>query len=116
MKTILFAGLTTLALAGAIVPTANAAPATAFNPYTAQSSATQLSPSDLVGLANHGYLRDQGIPSSGALVAQYQLGNITAKDLVDSAVKANRLPAQVAQDANYLRSVDNQLQVIANIR
>lgn len=118
MKTILFAGLATLTLAGSIVPAVSAAPtpATAFNPYTARSTAAQLSPSDLVGLANHGYLRDQGIPSSGALIAQYQMGTITANDLVQGAIKANRLPAQVAQDSTYLQSVDAQLQTIANIR
>ena len=118
MKTLLLAGFTTLALS-TIAPIAKTEPAaTALNPYKAEvsTSAAALTPAELVGLASHGYLKQQGIPSSGALVSQYQFGTISAGDLANAAVAENRLSPQLALERGYLEAVNNQLQIISNNR
>ena len=46
---------------------------------------------DLVFLAYQGYLKEQGIPSNGAFVNSVRQGDISAKDLVQSAIQLGRL-------------------------
>ncbi|MFN6474710.1 hypothetical protein [Nostoc sp. DedQUE07] len=87
--------LTTLLLFAAILPAAaqtQTAP-TSFNPYMAkQPSTNQLNSFNLATLAYQGYLKDQGIPSNGALMSAIASGTIAAQDIIQAAVKANRLP------------------------
>jgi hypothetical protein len=114
MKSLLLASLTTLALSTLVAPSAQAQPRTAFNPHISTSTATaQLSPADLVFLARNGYLREQGVPSNGALADQFRSGKLTAQELVARAIQANRLPAQVAQDQGYIFAVESNLQTIS---
>jgi hypothetical protein len=112
--------LTTLA---ALTLTTVAAPAvqaepTAFNPTVVGETtiARQLSPVALVTLAQQGKLQAQGIPSYGALVIQYQLGQLDAQTLIQGAIQANRLPAEVASNQGYVNAVNTQLQIISNAR
>ncbi len=74
------------------------------------TSTVQLTPSQLVSLAYSGEFRKQGIPGYAALIAEIHQGEITAKDLVQSAVKAHKLPTQVSTSQGYLGAVQNQLQ------
>lgn len=46
----------------------------------------------LLALADREDFRTQGIPSYAALASAHQLGTISAKDLVQSVVKADLLP------------------------
>lgn len=116
MKRFLIATLTTLALS-VIATTEVKAESTAFNPYPANPGVTisQLSPFELVTTANQGQLRQQGIPSFSRLTSEFQLGRIGAKDLVQAAIRAQRLPAQTANDSSYLSAVQEQLQLVNNI-
>lgn len=68
-----------------------------------------LKPFNVAFLAYQGYLQDQGIPSASDLVFEYQKGSLTANDVVQAAVKANRLPAEVLNDQGYLSAVETQL-------
>jgi hypothetical protein len=116
MKRFFLATLTTLALYVIATPEVRAEP-TAYNPAPTTSGETtaQLSPFELVTTANQGQLSQQGIPSFSQLTAEFQLGRISAKDLVQAAIQANRLPAQTANDASYLSAVQAQLQLVNNI-
>ncbi|MEH1851180.1 MAG: hypothetical protein V7L11_05690 [Nostoc sp.] len=65
-------------------------------------------------LAYQGYLKNQGIPSAGALVFAYQTETLTAKDVVQAAVKDNKLPAEVLNDKDYINAVDLELKWLSN--
>ena len=116
MKRFILAGLTTLALCTAMVSTANADP-TAFNPYNAVNAASdRIPPSDLVSMAQRGYLKPQGIPGYLGLASAYTLGQIGAKEVVQGAVNAQLLPAVAVSDQGYLNLVDAQLQTQIRVR
>lgn len=115
MKSLLIAGLTTLALSTVLAPSVQAQPRTAFNPQMQTPTMNAyLNPAQLVFFARNGYLREQGVPSNSDLVNQYKSGKLTAQGLVDRAVQANRLPAEVAQDQGYIFAVESNLQVISS--
>jgi hypothetical protein len=111
--------LTTLLLSAAIFPAAaqaqtTGATSTSFNPYVAnQSSTNALSPFSLTSLAYQGYLKDQGIPSNGALIDAIASRTITAQDMIQAAVKANRLPEQTLSDRGYSHHLEEQMAGLA---
>jgi hypothetical protein len=108
--------LTTLLLSAAILPTAVNAQGTqtsptSLNPYVAnQSSTNHLSPFNLAYLAYRGYLKDQDIPSNDALIDAIVSGTVTAQDVMQAAVKANRLPEQTLNDQGYRFALEDLLQ------
>jgi hypothetical protein len=113
MQRFILSGLTTLALATTVVSSVNAQTPTAVNPYVANTTEVkQLTPAQVAALATQGYFQAQGIPANTTLTQAYRLGTISAKDVVEGAVRANRLPAEVADDTSYIMAVDNQLQVV----
>jgi hypothetical protein len=71
--------------------------------------ANQLSPFNLAFLAYQGYLEDQGIPSDGDLRNAITSGTITAQDIMQAAVKANRLSEQTLGDQGYRNNLEVQL-------
>jgi hypothetical protein len=107
--------LTTLLLSAAILPAAVKAQdikisPTSLNPYVAnQSSTNQLSPFNLSYLAYRGYLEDQGIPSSSELIDSLMSGTITAQDVMQAAVKVNRLPEKTLNDQSYRFALEGLL-------
>lgn len=112
MKRLIIGSLSVLLVATATTPAVKAEPI-AVNLPTIQNSPTskvELTPNQLVSLAYSGYLKSQGVPSYGALSAAVNQGSINAQDLVQSAIKAHRLPAQVLANQGYLGNVQNQLQ------
>jgi hypothetical protein len=82
----------------------------------ANNSFTQskVSPHQLVFLAYQGYFVNQGIPKYVALTTAYNSRRVTSKDLVNAAIKSNRLPANSITDANYLNNVENFLTDLSN--
>ncbi|GBE95236.1 hypothetical protein [Nostoc cycadae] len=85
---------------------------TAINSYMSPSNATTfrgIQPFNLVYLAYQGNLKSQGIPSGSTLIFQHQIGTLNARDLVQAAVKAKKLPDQFLHDSTYLSAVDVQL-------
>jgi hypothetical protein len=100
---ILLAAITLIpGIAAAQTPTNNSS-------NQAVNSKIYVQPFNTAFLAYQGYLKEQGIPSAGALVFAYQTGNLTANDVVQAAVKANKLPTEVLNDQSYLSAVDSQL-------
>lgn len=115
MKRLVLSGLSLLLLTTATVPSA-IAQTTALNSVTSTSTSTnQLTPFNLVSLAHRGYFQEQGIPGYSNFSAAYHLGRITAEDLVQAAVKSNRLDAELLTDQDYLSAVEAQLSGLANI-
>ena len=109
MKRLILTGISVL------LATANASTASAQ--HIAINSATlnrtvvtsQLTPFNLVSLANQGYFQAQGIPSSGALISAHRSGRVSAEDLVKSAVTTHRLSPEVLNNRGYLSAVNFQL-------
>ncbi|MEH1942318.1 MAG: hypothetical protein V7L01_19180 [Nostoc sp.] len=77
-------------------------------------NASYLQPFNTAFLAYQGNLKEQGIPSGSALIYEYQIGKLTAKNVVQAAVSANKLPAQVLNDPSYLNAVESQLTSFSN--
>ena len=73
------------------------------------SKVSYLKPFDAVFLAYQSNLKAQGSPSGSALVSQYQIGNLTALNVVKTAVNAKKLPAQALNHKGYLNAVESQL-------
>ena len=69
-----------------------------------------MNPFNLVHLAYRGYFRDQGIPGYSAFLSAYETGKVSSKDIVQNAVKKNKLPPQVLEDRGYLRAVEAHLE------
>ncbi|MEH2071461.1 MAG: hypothetical protein V7K47_25480 [Nostoc sp.] len=78
------------------------------------NNGSYLQPFNIVFIAYQGYLKGQGIPSMGNLLYQYQIGKVTAKDVVEAGIKANKLPAEVRNDEYYLSAVELQLSSLGN--
>ncbi len=82
----------------------------ALNPVvTANPAVSQLTPFDLSFLAYRGYLQDQGIPGGQLLVSELEAGTVSAKDVVQAAIKAHRLPEQMLTDQSYSQALESQL-------
>ncbi|BAZ31520.1 hypothetical protein NIES4074_39930 [Cylindrospermum sp. NIES-4074] len=81
----------------------------AANPDINSANIRYLPPFNVAFLAYQGYLKEQGIPSAGGLIFEYQTGQLTAKDVVQAAIKANKLPAAVLSDRSYLSAIEAEL-------
>ncbi|MEH1817036.1 MAG: hypothetical protein V7K26_32865 [Nostoc sp.] len=73
------------------------------------SNLSYLKPFDAAFLAYQSNLKAQGSPSGSALVSQYQTVNLTALNVVKTAVNAKKLPAQALNHKGYLNAVESQL-------
>jgi hypothetical protein len=108
--------LTTLVLFAASLPSAVQAQTTSTAPISLSPNAVnepkvnQLRPFNLAYLAYQGYLKDQGIPSNAALISAVASGRITAEDIIQAAVKTNRLPERMLKDQGYRNNLEDQLQ------
>lgn len=106
--------LMSVAIAPAVraeMPPANSSDSTLENSPSAQEQTTAF---NLVTLAYQGFFQEQGIPSAGALLQAYRAGDISAEDLVRSAIEANRLPPEVLDDREYMAAVQSYLNVLVN--
>lgn len=112
MKNLIFGSLSLLLMSAATAPAVRAE-TTAANPAVSSSipsDVTHTTPFNLVTLAYQGYFREQGIPSYAALIVAHQAGRISAEDLVESAIRANKLPSQILNDQGYLNAVEFKLE------
>ncbi len=111
MKGLIISSLSLLIVSTATAPAVHAEK-TVFNPAVTSrtdSNIPHITPFNLVNLAYHGYLKDQGIPSYSVLRTAYFEDKISAVDIVRSAVAARRLPKEALSDKQYLNSVAQQL-------
>ncbi|MBW4510644.1 MAG: hypothetical protein KME64_29630 [Scytonematopsis contorta HA4267-MV1] len=76
---------------------------------TSNNTSRNLTPFHLVFLGYQGYLKNQGIPSYGALISAHQLMNIHGRDLVKAGIEARLLPADTLTNQEYVHAVDTQL-------
>jgi hypothetical protein len=76
---------------------------------TSSNIDSNLTPFHLVFLGYQGYLKNQGIPSYGAFISEYQLMNIHGRELVKAGIEARLLPADTLMNQKYVHAVDNQL-------
>ncbi|MCC5634433.1 hypothetical protein LC593_00925 [Nostoc sp. CHAB 5844] len=111
MKSIIFGSLSLFLISTAIAP-AYGREKTVINVAASGNISrltTSIEPFNLVGLAYQGQLKNQGIPAYGSLVQAYLTRQISAKDVVRSAVLANKLPSQVLNDQEYINAVKDTL-------
>lgn len=97
MNRVLFAAASTIALFGQLAPTVHA------------QTLPQVTPFEIVNLAQSGYFKDQGIPSQNILAAAYQSGDVTAEDVVKAAVEGNRVSEEVIKDDRFIHAVAQYL-------
>ncbi|ARV57264.1 hypothetical protein BZZ01_00255 [Nostocales cyanobacterium HT-58-2] len=115
MKRILFVGLsaiTTFSLtAFPVLAQSQISPSqeisTTFTTYKAPAS--EISPNNLVFLAYRGALGSKGIPSYVNLLQAFYTGEVTAAQIVKSAVETNKLPVEMMSDESYISAVRTSL-------
>jgi hypothetical protein len=110
MKRLVLGGLSVLLMSVAIAPSVKAESMAVNAADAGTSIARKTTPFNLVHLAQRGYFAPQGIPSYGTLLSAYRSGQISARDLVKSAVDANRIPPEVLNDRGYINAVESQLE------
>lgn len=101
-----------------LISAINSLPAVNAQTLVKTNSATttyQVTPFNLVILARHGYFQQQGIPGHLALSAAYNLGRITALDIVRAAVQVNRISSEYLSDRSFLKAVTAQLEILLKI-
>lgn len=75
----------------------------------ARAETVEATPFQLISLAQDGYLKNQGIPKGSTFINEYQEGRITPNDLVQAAIRDNRLTENTLHDRAYLNSVTQQM-------
>ncbi len=108
MKRLIGGGLSILLLSATFVPTVKAdvlSSPDGTQMDSASKEAHQITPFNLVYRAYRGEFSEQGIPGYTQFLMAYQTGEISPEDLVESAVKASRLPASTLSDESYLSAV-----------
>ncbi|MBD2305692.1 hypothetical protein H6G17_09220 [Chroococcidiopsis sp. FACHB-1243] len=110
MKFTILGGLSVLLFSIANVPILGVETAAAADRENSTAVRYQLRPFNLVYLAYQGYFRDQGIPGYSAFLAAYESGRVSAEELVQSAVKKNKLSPETASDRGYLRAVKSYIE------
>lgn len=98
----LLGGMTVLAVCFSVAPITHAQSASSAG--TRQTTAFELS-----GLAQNGYLANQGIPSAGLLSSDLQSGRITAEDIVNAGIRANLVSSDALNDRGYVRAIEYNL-------
>lgn len=106
MKHLVISTLSLLALGAIATPMAAAA-----ETLSAAVSSVRTAPSafNLVSHAERGYFAAHGIPGYGQFAAELQQGAIDAEDLINRAIEAGYLTAEVKHDASFVKAVENQL-------
>jgi hypothetical protein len=105
MKRFMYLGLTVLLVTTATISAAKAETTSAAT----KASTSELTPFDLAIFAYRGSFSAQGIPSYNTFYDSYRTGRIDAKQVVQAAVDAKRLSADVLNDRGYLGAVDAQI-------
>lgn len=109
MKQVLSSTLSAMALAIAAVAT----PAIASEPTLLSTKVVvQTPPVTLVNLAQQGYLRNQGIPSSQALTQAIAAGQVTPETLVKAGIQSNLVSSDTLNDQGYLNVIEVQFRDI----
>lgn len=89
--------------------TANAQSAVSNVAVENRSTSLSMNAFELASMAYQGAFRNQGIPGYGFLVAAHNQGQLSAKDVIQAAINANRLPAVTITDQEFLNAVEANL-------
>ena len=111
-KSLMLICLSILTIIGSI-PIANAQ--TLARPNIATET-SQTTPVNLVYLAHRGYFQEKGIPSYLSLRTAYNLGRVTAFDIIRAGVQANRVSSNSLNNRSFVKAVDRQLKVLNHVR
>jgi hypothetical protein len=95
-----------------LATTATAQTPMTYNSVLANSGASQINPFNLAFMAERGYLQNVGIKGGNALLNAHKSGMLTAKNIVQAAVKAKLLSEQTLSDQGYLSALEAQLQAL----
>ncbi len=115
MKRLLLLGLSAIVAASTVISPATAQMTGVDTSFPDKSAALgmDVTPFNLVFLAYQGFFESEGISMAASLINGYDAGKITAKDLVEAAIKMNRLPTAALTNRNYLSAVTRQLQALS---
>ena len=114
MKRTLFIGLSALALSLTTAPVFANEMAAANLESRRHNNIVQITPFNLVTRSYQGAFVNQGIPSNGVFISAINRGQITAEDLVNTAIASGRLAPETINDQAYLRSVSLNLRNLDN--
>ena len=78
----------------------------------ASDNVKKLTPIELVSMARQGFFTEQGIPGSAELISAHHTGKLSAEQLVQAAIRADKLSPHFLKDRNYLNAVDSQLRTL----
>lgn len=112
MKRLILSTLSLLLLSSWFLPVAQAQ-TQAINSVNYRATINpvdQLTPFELVTMADQGYFKEQGIPSYLGLVSAHAMGKLRAEELVAAAIRAKKLSPEILTDRGYLSAVEAQLQ------
>ncbi|MGG6262972.1 hypothetical protein ACQ4M3_24135 [Leptolyngbya sp. AN03gr2] len=99
------------------MPMVQAASTTAnstISPIPSNVAISSMSPYELVFMAYQGRFREQGLRGYGVFVDSCNQGNLTANDLVQTAIKAKLLPKSILDDVAYMNAVDANMKAFKN--
>ena len=80
-----------------------------LNPTLQNKTSRRLAAFNLVSLAYQGYLKEQGIPSYGNFISEYNQRIFFAKDIVAAGVQAHLLPDDTLMNQEYINEVYSQM-------
>jgi hypothetical protein len=81
---------------------------------SSSDSSREIKPFNLVHRAYSGHFSEEGIPGFHNLMIAHESGQITAEDLVQTAIDQGRLSPDKLNDEGYLHTVRFQLQHLDN--
>ncbi|MFE4107376.1 hypothetical protein [Almyronema epifaneia] len=71
-----------------------------------------VTPFELTYIAYSGGLRDYGVPAAQTLTSEYQIGNVTAEQVVEAAIRDSLVDASAMDDERYIDRVDYFLRLL----
>lgn len=107
MKRLIFGSLSVLLMSGFGASAVLSQTPTTNTMGTGTAETTyQIQPFNLAWMAYQGYFESQGIPSGISLTNAFKSGDISARDIVEGAIKTNRLPSDFTPNNTYLSWVE----------
>ena len=114
MKRFIGATLSILITCGAVSATTSvkaqeAKPVSSSSSTINSASNYQVTPFALAYFAYWGYFKNQGIPSYAVLLTTVASGKIHATDIVQAAIRSNRLPQETLNNQRYIDALEEHL-------
>ncbi|MBD2157263.1 hypothetical protein [Leptolyngbya sp. FACHB-16] len=80
----------------------------------AKAETVEVTPFQLLSLAQDGYLQDQGIPEGGRLIDEIEEGRVTSSQLIQAGIDDGRLMPNTINDRAYSEAVELQMRTLSN--